>query len=98
MGANQTTHPGERVVLANQLHSIPITTLTDQAYVTGDIDARRTGHLAGGWSEDVTIARWTIVSFDMTFVYFPVMGQAVGGNLAEPNPLLVVPFQKTVSQ
>jgi hypothetical protein len=98
MGANQTADPRERVVPANQLHSFPITPLTDQAYVTGDIDARRTGHLARRWSEDVTIARWTIVSFDVTFIYLPIMDQSLGGNLAELNPLLVFPFQKKVLQ
>jgi hypothetical protein len=92
MGANQTADPRERVVLANQLHSFSITPLTYQAYVTGYIDARRTGHLAGRWSEYVTIARWTIVSFDVTFIYLPVMDQSLGGNLAEPNPLLVFSF------
>jgi hypothetical protein len=98
MGANQAADPRERVVFANQFHRFPITPLTDQAYVTGDIDARRTGHLAGRWSEDVTITRWTVVSFDVAFVYLPVMDQSLGGNSAEPNPVLVFSFQKKVGQ
>jgi hypothetical protein len=98
MGADQAADPGKGVVLSNQLHSFRITPLADQAYITGDIDARGTGHLTGGWGKDVTIARWTIVSYDMTFVYFPISGQTFRGNLAESVTLLVVAFQKTVCQ
>jgi hypothetical protein len=98
MGADQATHPGKGVVLSNQLHSFGITTLADQAYITRDIDARRTGHLTGGWGKDVTIARWTVVSFDMTLVYFLIPGQTFGGNSAKSDPVLVVPFQETVCQ
>jgi hypothetical protein len=82
MGADQTAHPRERVVLSNQLHSFGITPLADQAHITGDIDTRRTGHLTGGWSKDVTIACGTIVSFDVTLVNFPVLDQSLGGNFA----------------
>jgi len=77
MGTNQTAHPGEGVVFSNKLHSFGITALTDQAHVTGNIDARRTGHLAGGGSENVTIAGRTIVSFDVTLVYFSVLRQTL---------------------
>jgi hypothetical protein len=98
MGADQATHPGKRVVLSNQLHSFGIPSLADQAYITRDIDARRTGHLTGGWGKDVTIARWTVVSCDMTLVYLPILGQSLRGNLAESDPVLVVSFQETVCQ
>jgi hypothetical protein len=98
MGANQTADPRERVVFANQFHSFRITPLADQTHITGDIDPRRTGHLAWGWSEDIAIPGWAIVSFNVTLIYFPVLGQTLGGNLTEPNPLLVFPFHKTVSQ
>jgi hypothetical protein len=98
MGANQTTDPRERVVFANQFHSFRITPLADQTDITGDIDARRTGHLARGWSEEVTIPGWAIVSFDVTLIYFTVLGKGFRGNLTEFDTLLVFPFQKTVCQ
>jgi hypothetical protein len=98
MGTDQAADPGEGVVLPNQLHSFSITSLTDQAHIAGDIDSRRTCHLAGSRSKDITIARWAIVSFDMTLVDLTVPGQTIGGNLAEPNPVLVVSFHKTVGQ
>jgi hypothetical protein len=34
----------------------------------------------------------------MTLVDLTVPGQTIGGNLAEPNPVLVVSFHKTVGQ
>jgi hypothetical protein len=98
MGADQATDPGKRVILANQLHGFRIKSLANQAYIAGDIDARRAGHLTGSWGKDVTIARWTVVSCDMTLVYFLIPGQTFGGNSAESNPVLVVPFQETVCQ
>jgi hypothetical protein len=98
VGANQAAHPRERVILANQLQSFRITPLADQAYITGNIDARGTGHLTGGWRQDVTVARRTIVSFNVTLVHFPVMGQSLGGNPSESNSLLVLPLQETVCQ
>jgi hypothetical protein len=98
MGADQTADPRERVVLSNQFHSFRIAPLADQTHITGDIDPRRTGHLAGGWSKDVTIASWAIVGFNMTLVNFTVLGKSFRGNLTEFDPLLVIPFQKTVCQ
>jgi hypothetical protein len=94
MGANQAAYPGERIVLANQLHSFTITSLADQTYITRDIYARRTGHLTGSGSKDVAVTRWTVESFYVTLVYFPVLGQTFGGNLTESDALLVVPFHQ----
>ena len=49
--ADEAADPGEGVVLANHLQGLQKAPLTHQGHITGDVDARRAGHVARGRQE-----------------------------------------------
>ena len=49
--ADEAADPGEGVVLANYLQGLQKAPLTHQGHITGNVDPRRTGHMARGRQE-----------------------------------------------